>query len=122
MKNQQVNVFAAGTQRRQRDREDRKPVKQIPSKSSFLDRFVQIRICRRNNSNVRLYYLFSADPRKFAVLKNAEKPDLRLCRHFSDLVQKQRSIMRFLKTSLSLSAGIGECPLFVANKLRFKQS
>ena len=55
------------------------------------------------------------------MITDAQKLHLQLLRHFSDLVQEQRTAVRALEEALVLAIGAGEAAFLVAEKLALDQ-
>src|SRR2546423_12790377 len=106
MIDEHVNVFEPLAKRRQRDRKNRKTIKQVFSKCAVANSFFKIDIRRGYHANIAAKHSLSADTRELAVLKHAQQPYLRLHRHLADLVEKQRPAIGFFEASLSLRACI----------------
>ena len=91
------NIFLALAQRRQRQADDVKAVKQIFAKTPRLDLFLQIPVRRRHNANVDLDTLQRAHRAQFLLLQHPQQLDLKLEREFPDFVEKRRAAVSQLK-------------------------
>src|SRR6185503_3403997 len=118
---QRMNILRSFAQRRQLNRKDREPVKEILPETSQLHRSLQIDIRRRQHANIRLDHFASANARELAVLQHAQQTNLRRQTHLADFVEKQRPAIRFLETSATQCARISERALLVSKKFRLEQ-
>ena len=59
----------------------------------------QIAVRRRDEADVRLDFLTSADPHQASALQDSEKRPLRLQRQLSDFIEEQRPSVRQLEES-----------------------
>src|SRR4051794_21075676 len=101
-----MNVLNSIFECRNADRKDRKPVEKIASKGAILHGLFEINVRRRNDSYIGLEHLLAAYARKFTVLQHTQETDLRVERHFADLVEKQRSAISLFEPADTLAAGI----------------
>src|SRR6476661_1079699 len=116
-----MNVLGPFTKRRQRDRKDRKPVIKVLAKTAILDRFRKIDVARRDDADVALDHVLSADTRDLAVLQHPEQTDLSLHRHLADLVQEKRSAVGFFESALTLRTRVRERTLLMTEQFGFEQ-
>src|SRR5580765_1805392 len=87
MLGEQQDVGFSLPKRRQKDRENIEPIKQVLAKSAFGDLFLEIFVGSGDKSNVDLNGLGTAEPLEFALLDDAEQLDLGLRRQIADLVE-----------------------------------
>src|SRR5687767_12945678 len=93
----------------------------VLAKAAVRDRLFEIFVGGRYKANIRFYRFRSAETFELALLKYAQKFDLRLQRKIADLVQKQRSAVGQFESSSFLPIGSGEGSAFVSEQLRFDQ-
>src|SRR5882757_6970060 len=87
-----------------------------------LDRLAWIAIRRRDESNIddRVVEL-TANPSNDAILDDAQQLCLQRQRHFRQLVEEERSVVRYLEQPNLVAIGAGECTLAMAEHFRLEQ-
>src|SRR6188474_930203 len=118
---QQHDVAAPLAQRRWPKLHNVEPVEQILPKLILPDRLDNITVRRRDQADIYLEFLVSADPGEGTVLQKAQQLGLQRSAHVADLVEKNRSAIGFFNTSGLLLHGAGERALFVAKQLAFQE-
>src|SRR5580765_7429736 len=114
-----VSPFAQG---RHRQIYDCEPVIEILAKFSFARRFLQMAVCRRNQTYIQFDWMRSANPLKFSLLQDSQELHLELRSQFANLVQKDDAAFRHLKPALLLRSCACERTAFVAKQLGLEQS
>ena len=118
----QRNVIFSLFKRRQINRNHVKPIIEILTKSALFYRLQKVSVGGRNDTHIHGQGAFPADAFKLLGLDNPQKLDLGRWGNFADFIQENGSAIGLLKAPDLLPDGTGEGPLFVTEKLTFKQS
>ena len=110
------DVLEAFAQRRQPQRDDIQPEKQILAEEALADLAAQILMGRGDDADIGLDGRAAANRDIFALLQYAQKPCLRLHRHVADLIEEEGASLGLLEAPGEPLIGAGECPLFVAEQ------
>ena len=116
------NVFLAFAKRRDGNRNDIKPVKQIFSKAAARDLVLEILVRRGDHADVDSHCGRRADRLKTLLFKSAKYLRLGLHGHVADLVQEQRAAVSQFKFSFFGFARPGEGTLGVKSSLSISSS
>src|SRR5580765_2714073 len=108
---QQRDVLSSFSKRRNLNRKNLEPIKQVTTEGSAGYRSIQITIRGGDNTNVNLDGLRSSDPLEFPFLQDSQKRNLRVRRQFADFVQENCSAVGQFKTAESALHGSRESPL-----------
>src|SRR6266699_4932855 len=96
---QQSNILSSFSKRRNLNRKNLEPIKQITTKGSAGYRSIQITIRGGDDTNVDLDGLRSSDPLEFPFLKDPQQCNLRVRRQFAHFVQENRSAVGQFKAA-----------------------
>src|ERR1700733_1777921 len=99
------------------DRKDVQPVEQIHSKLSGTNCRRQIAVCSCNYTDVDRNALSASHALEFVFLKHPQQGDLGLARHLTDLIQKNRPVVRDFKAAGMALIGAGKGSFLVAEQL-----
>ena len=110
------------TQRRDGHREDIETVKKILAKNAFGDSLGHIAVGGGDDADIERHRLLAANPLDLALLQDAEQLGLEAHRHFSDLIEKQRTLLRLLELAGLRLLRPGKGALFVTEQGRFEQT
>src|ERR1051325_11978581 len=95
---QNRNVFDAIAQRRQRDAYDVQTIVEILAQVLVLDRLTRIAVGRGHEAHVdNRIVLLAGDATHDAILNDTEQLRLERKRHFRELVEEERSVVRHLE-------------------------
>jgi len=114
---EQRDVRPALAERRQTHRNHVQAVEQICAERAVRDQLLQVAIGGRDEANVDVDRLDSADALELALLKGAEELHLHLDRDLADLVEEQRAAVRELETAGFARDRARERAALVAEKL-----
>ena len=114
MLRQQENIVASFAQRRRRKLHHIQPVKQILPKLVLANRVNDVPVRCGNQPYVHAQFLIPANACEAAVLQEAEQLGLQWPAHIANLIQKNRSSMRFLNPSKLLLERPGKRAAFMA--------
>ena len=114
---QQPQVFGAVAQRWQLDTQDVESKEQVFPKPTASDRFREVAIGRCQHANVGVLRRRLTDATHLTALQRTQQ--LRLCglRKFTNLVQKQRSTIRFMKGTVLSGTRVRKCSFFMTKQL-----
>ena len=118
---QQRDVIRPLTQRRQIDAQHVEAIVQIGAEPALLHVLAQRAVGRRHHAHVNRDGLRSAHPRDFALLQHPQQLHLRAGGHLADLVQKERTRVRQLKSPQTSLSRAGECALLVSEQFALQQ-
>ncbi len=118
---QQRDIFAALTQRRQAQLCDVQTVRQVFAKPPGAGLFEQVGLGGGNDAQVHMDTLVGAQPLQFLLLQHPQQFDLLGQRHAFDFIQEQRAAVGIFQLADALALGAGERAAFVAEQLGFKQ-
>ena len=119
--NQLRHVVGALAQRRQRNREDVQPIKQILAQLSVAHRLLDIAVGGREHAHVERYFGSAADPPHPPFLDHAQQLGLQLDLHLGDFVEQQRAAIGDLEASFAAAIGAGKRAALVAEQLALHQ-
>ena len=85
------------------------------------NRFLEVRVARRDQPDVDLDRLGAAQTLELSLLQDAEQLDLRRRVEVTDLIQKQGAAVGQLKAPFLAAFGASERPLLVAEQLGLDQ-
>jgi hypothetical protein len=97
------------------------PVKEILTKTAFLNLFHQVPVGRDDYPYVYLHQFIAADRVKLSFLKYAEAFRLERQRHIPDSVQEDRPLMRAGEKPFPAFYGTGKRAFFMTEELVLKQ-
>src|SRR5262245_41479581 len=95
------NIANTLPQRRERDREDIQPVKQVFSKLAQPEHLAQIAICCSNEPDIHSNGFVRTNSTNLAFLNNTQQAHLKAQRRFRDLIEKHRAARRIFKQAFS---------------------
>ena len=108
-------------QRRKINGDDIQAIEKILAEFAFTHELPQIHVCSRDDTNINLNFIHSAQVHEPAVLQHPQNLGLRFQPHRSDFVEEQRSAMGDLEESLLRRNGAGECTFNMAEQSGFQQ-
>src|SRR5580700_10843903 len=114
---EQRYVFAALPKRRHAQRKDVEPVVQVGTKFVFVHHSLQVPVRGSHEADVRPDCAGAAHSLEFLVLNGTQQFRLKFEWQLTDLIQKQRTLVRQLETSDLLRDRAGEGALFMAEEL-----
>ena len=112
----------AFAQRRQFDRENVKPIKQIFPEFSLANNLCKIAVSRGNDPNIDMNGPGASQALKLLLLQHPQQFRLQFERNVSDLVQKERASMGQFESPLFLHERTGERALLVSEQFALQQS
>ena len=118
---QERNVVPPFSKRRNRDLNDRKPIKQIAPKRSFGDHLLEIAVRRRDDPDIDSTWPVLPDAIDLSSLKCPQDLRLQCEGYLSDFVQKERTAVRSLEFPRSVRVRPGEGALAVPEQLRLDE-
>ncbi len=118
---QQGDILTPGAQRRHFQPDDVETVKQILAEAPRRHFVRQHAVRRRDDAHIHLDGFIAAHALHLSLLEHTQQLGLKRQGHFPYLVQKQRAAVRLHKASFPPSVRAGECPLLMAEQLRFEQ-
>ena len=118
---QQRDVFAALRQRRQLQRDDVQPIKQIFTKGALSTHLIEIAMGGRNDAHINIDRLRRADRSHRTVLQHAQQFGLERERHVANLIEKQAAAVGRLKQALLRCGCPGERAFGITEKLALQQ-
>jgi hypothetical protein len=122
MARQRDDVLDPLPQCRDQQGKDVEPIEQVLAKQALRHGVGDVPIGRGNDADIEDHRFLATDPLHFALLKNAQQLGLQAKRHFGDLIEQQRAILRLLKLAGLRVLGATEGAFFMAEKRRFKQA
>src|ERR1700722_18457941 len=111
---QQRNIISAFSKRRNFNRENLEPIKQIATEGPSGYRCVQVTIGGGDDTNVDLDRLGTSDPLEFPFLQDSQERDLSVRGQFANFVQEKRPAVGQFKAAEPALSGSCESPLLVA--------
>src|SRR3954449_5947492 len=96
------NVLRPIAERGQIDRYHGYSIVQIFTECSVISHLFEIAICRSYYSSIDGHFVMSADRPHTSFLQYAQKFYLHCCRHFPDLIEKDRPLVSGFKEALSI--------------------
>ena len=96
-------------------------MEQVASKPVVSNQFFKVLVGRCDDAHINRDLGNATHTIELAFRHDPEQPALQIVRHVSDLVQKQRSLFRLLKSADAALIGTGESPFFVTEQFGFKQ-
>src|SRR5580658_4953358 len=114
---EQKNIFRALAKRRDMDWKDVQAVEQIQTKLPGTNCRWQIAVCSCNHTHIHWNALCASNAFELAFLKHPQQGDLRFGRHFADLVEKNRPVVRDFEAPSIPLIGTGEGAFLVSEKL-----
>ena len=121
MPDQHGHVFGPFAQRRQVDPHHVEPVVKILAELPILDELFHVLVRGRDQANVDLDGLGSADAFDLPLLKHAEQLDLHGHGHVADFVEEQGALVGEFESPDALLVGSGERAFFVAEEFAFQE-
>ena len=115
------DVGLAIAERRNEDREHVQAIEQVFAEPLADDRRFEILVGRRDQADVGLNRLRSAEPLELARLQHAQQLDLRRQIQLADFVEEQRAAFGQLEAALLRRVRTGERALLVTEQLRLDQ-
>ena len=104
------------------DRHDVEPVIEVGAKTPVGDHRAQVMVGGGDDAHVHLLQLQATDRNEAALLDHLEQLDLQRQRQITDLIEKNRALVRQLQqTALALTAGAGERARHIAEQLGLDQ-
>ena len=103
------------------DSNDVESVKQVLPEASALYQLLQILVGGGNDAHVDLDRCMATHPVELTVGKHPQQARLCLGWHIADFIEKQRTAVCLLKSSVSHTVGAREGAFLVAEKFRFHQ-
>jgi hypothetical protein len=94
---QQGNIFCSVPQRRNLNRKNVEPVKQVATEPALGDSSLQVTVSGGDYPNIRSDGSSSTDTLEFVFLQNTQESDLSLGRKLSDFIQEHRASFGQLK-------------------------
>ncbi len=91
---QRQNIFRTLAKRGDMDRKDVQPVEQVQAEFPGTNCRGQIAVCGSNYTDVDWNALRAPDALELSFLQHPQQGDLRFARHFTDLIQKHRPVVR----------------------------
>src|SRR4051812_19919309 len=119
---EQWHVPLSVAERGERDGEDVQAVIQVLPELALADRHSGIAVRRRDDADIHLDRIRSADALELVLLKHAEKFDLNVERNFADLIQENRPSVGQLKAAQAPADRPRKCPLLVAEQFGLDQA
>ena len=101
--------------------DDVQPVKEVFAERFVFHHLFEVGTGRGNDADIHFNCAVSADPLKFAFLKNPQKFDLQGYRHISDFIQKNRSAVGLFESADAGLNSSGESALDVSKQFRFQK-
>jgi hypothetical protein len=121
MLDQQRDVLAALSQRRQLHRDDVQPVVKIFAKRAVRNHLRKVGMRRGDHADVNLDCVRITNPLELTFLQHAQQLGLKRGTHRSDFVEKQRALVRLLEPPLPRADRTGKRTAYVAEELGFEQ-
>ena len=118
---QKFDIGVAVAKRRNRNRKNVKPVIEIFAKAAGTHLLSQVPIGRRDNADVYLPRVGTADRFVFALLKHSQELGLKLGRKVAYFIKKENSAVCELKPADTTVRGARESALFMAKELAFAE-
>ena len=115
------NVVAPFAQRRQLNRNHIQTVEQIFAKRAGRDHPGEVRVRRGDHAHIHLDCLIVADALELPLLQGAQQLHLQRRARGSDFIQKERSLVCLLESTLSCSGCAGKRTSDVTEQLCFEQ-
>src|SRR5581483_5823637 len=115
------DVIATFAQRRKVNGHHIKTVEKILAEGPFLYPPFKIAVSGDQDSNVNAARTRRADAEHLTIRKNAEELGLRRERHFSGLIEQERSFMRSFEQALALAVGAGEGSLLMPEQFALEE-
>src|SRR6267154_5241614 len=115
---QERDVFGTLAERRDVDRKDVEPVKQILPECSCGNRFRQVAVGRRQEADVHVNRVAVAHALDLVILKDAEQGDLGFRRQIADFVEENRATVGGFESPQTSLQRARERALLVAKELR----
>src|ERR1700722_16804704 len=103
------------------DRKDVQPVEQIHAKLPGTNCRWQIAVCSCNYTDVDRNALSASNALELAFLKHPQQGDLGLVRHFTNLIEKNRPVVRDFEASGMPLIGTGKGAFLVAEEFGCRQ-
>src|ERR1700730_1427426 len=119
---QRGNVFGALPQRGNGKGKNIQAVKEIAAEFPVLDHAGKVAVRGGHQPNVDTSSTRATESFKFLLLQNAQELRLKLGRNVCDLIEKERTLVRQLKSPELLSDSTGKGASFVSEELGFEQS
>ena len=113
------NVVGPFPQRRQLDGDDVDAVVEILAELSFLHRFLEVHVGRRDQPEIGLDRLRPTDPLDLAFLDGAQQLRLQVEPQVADFVEEQRAVRRQLELPELLAVRAGKRSALVAEESAF---
>src|SRR5210317_1332450 len=120
--NQDHNVVASFTQRRQVDGNDLQTIVEVVAKSFILDLLEQLLIGRGHDTDINRNLFVASDPANGPFFKDTQQLGLHAHFHITDLIEKEGAAVSHLEETLLLVLGVGESPFFMSHQFALKQS
>ena len=121
MPDQKRDIFAAGSEWRNGQRQHMQPVEKVFAELSGLHLIEQVAVGCGDDPHIDLYGLPSADCFDFALLQGAQELYLRGQRQFTDLVEKQRAAIRLKELAGMTFGRAGERTLLMTEQNRLHE-
>src|SRR5262249_20754843 len=118
---EQRNVFAPLAKRWEVDWNDIQSVIEVLTESTLTHHAFKICACRGDNSDIDLDSTAAADALELPFLKDAKKFNLKIQRHRSDFVQKDRASVRLLEPPNASLNSAGKRALCVTKQFGFQK-
>ena len=118
---QHRNVLGTLAKRRHGDRHHVQAVEEIVLEAPLVHELTEVAVGRRDHADVDLLGPFRAERLDFAFLQHAQQLGLQPDSHRADLVEKDGAAVGQRKLAFLRARGVGECPLDMAEELRFQE-
>src|SRR5580704_3416439 len=98
------------------DWKDVEPVEQIQTKRPGANRRWQIAVCSGNYTHIDWNVLSAPNALELTLLKHPQQGNLGFARHFTDLIEKNRPVVRYFEAPGMALIGAGEGAFLVAEE------